>query len=71
MKEIIGRVWREPAVFIGLATSVALLVIKLVTGDPWDAATIAGIAAPFVSSLGIRELVTPVAGGPSGDSGTP
>jgi hypothetical protein len=64
MKEIVGRVWREPAVFIGLATSVALLIIKFATGDPWDAATIAGVAAPFVSSLGIRELVSPVAAAP-------
>jgi hypothetical protein len=69
MKEIVVRVWREPAVFIGLLTSVALLVIKLATGDPWDAATIAGIAAPIVSALGIRELVSPVSSGD--DSGTP
>jgi hypothetical protein len=61
MSEIAVRVWREPAVFIGLLTSVALLVIKLATGDPWDTATIAGVAAPLVSALGIRELVSPVA----------
>jgi hypothetical protein len=59
MKVVAARVWREPAVFIGLLTSVALLVIKLATGDPWDAVTIAGIAAPLVSALGIRELVSP------------
>lgn len=64
MKEIAGRVWREPAVFIGLVTSIALLIIKLATGDPWDAVTIAGIAGPFVSALGIRELVSPVAQAP-------
>lgn len=59
MKVIAQRVYREPAVFIGLLTSIALLVIKLLTGDSWDAATIAGIAAPLVSALGIRAVVTP------------
>lgn len=59
MKVIAERVYREPAVFIGLLTSIALLVITLLTGDPWDAATIAGIAAPLISALGIRATVTP------------
>ena len=61
MKVIAQRVYREPAVFIGLLTSIALAVITLLTGDPWDAATIAAIAAPIVSALGIRTLVTPAA----------
>ena len=64
MKVIAQRVYREPAVFIGLLTSVALLVITLATGDQWDAATIAGIAAPLVSALGIRATVTPTLGSP-------
>lgn len=62
MGEIAKRAWREPAVFLGLATSIALAVITLATGDPWDAATIAGVVAPLVSALGIRELVSPVTG---------
>jgi hypothetical protein len=53
------RVWREPAVFLGLLTSIALVVITLATGDPWDTATIAAVIAPIASALGIRQLVTP------------
>jgi hypothetical protein len=60
MKSIAERVWHEPAVAIGLAFTVALVVITLLKGDPWDTATIAGIAAPLVSALGIRQFVTPV-----------
>lgn len=62
MSEIARRVWHEPAVFLGLITSIALVVITLATGDKWDTATIAGVAAPLVSALGIRELVTPTGG---------
>jgi hypothetical protein len=61
MSEIARRVWREPAVFLGLLASIALVVITLATGDKWDTATIAGVAAPLVTALGIRPLVTPVA----------
>jgi hypothetical protein len=64
VSEIARRVWHEPAVFIGLLASIALAVITLATGDPWDTATIAGVAAPLVSALGIRELVTPTGGKP-------
>lgn len=59
MSEIARRVWHEPAVAIGLLASIALAVITVATGDPWDAATIAGVAGPLVSALGIRQLVTP------------
>lgn len=64
MSEILKRVWREPAVFLGLLTSVALAVITIATGDPWDTAAIAAVVAPLASALGIRQLVTP-------DTGTP
>ena len=67
MSEIARRVWREPAVFIGLLTTIALAVITLATGDPWDTATIAGVAAPLVAALGIRELVTPAERPPSAE----
>lgn len=60
MSEILRRVWHEPAVAIGLITSVALAVITIATGDPWDAAAIVGVIAPIASALGIRQLVTPV-----------
>src|SRR5215475_308408 len=59
MSEIAKRAWREPAVAIGLLTSIAIAVITLLTNDPWTTATIAGVAAPLVSALGIRPLVTP------------
>ena len=52
--------WTEPAVFIGALVSIALLILAIITGDTWDAATIAGIVAPIASALGIRQLVTPV-----------
>jgi hypothetical protein len=61
MREIAARAWREPAVFIGLLTSVALVVITLATGDPWDTAAIAAVVAPLAAALGTRQLVTPTA----------
>jgi hypothetical protein len=59
MSEIARRAWREPAVFIGLLVSIALAVIAAATGDHWDTATIAGVAAPLLAALGIRQFVTP------------
>jgi hypothetical protein len=59
MKQIAVRVWHEPSVAIGLVTSIAVLVITLVSGDHFDLATIAGIIAPLASALGIRQYVTP------------
>lgn len=64
MGEILKRVWREPAVFLGLLTSAALAVITIATGDPWDTAAIVAVIAPLASALGIRQLVTPVTGEP-------
>lgn len=57
MKRIVLLVWNEPAVVIGLATSVALGVVNV--GEHWTAQTIAEVFAPFVSSLGIRQFVSP------------
>ena len=62
MKPIALTVWREPAACIGLLTSVAILVVTLLTGDPWDSSTILAVIAPLASSLGIRQLVSPAAG---------
>jgi len=59
MKVIGQKFWNEPAVCIGLLTTVILLVLQIVTGDDWDAVNIIAILAPFVSSLGIRQTVTP------------
>lgn len=61
MSDIARRAWHEPAVFIGLLVTGALVVITLATGDPWDTATITGVLAPLLSALGIRQLVTPAA----------
>ena len=61
MKTIAQTVWREPSAAIGLLTTVALALLAVLTGTDWDASVIAGIAAPFLSSLGIRQLVTPAA----------
>jgi len=62
MKVIAHQIWNEPAVAIGLLATVLLLILALVSNADWDASTIAGIAAPFVSSLGIRQAVSPAAG---------
>jgi len=59
MKDIAVRAYQEPAVAIGLLTSVAMLVIKLASGDVWDTTTISAVVAPLLASLGIRELVSP------------
>lgn len=67
MSVIAQRLWREPAVFIGLLTSVVLVVVALATDTDWDASVIAGIVAPFLSALGIRPLVSP-AKAPSADA---
>jgi hypothetical protein len=62
VREIAKRVWLEPAVAIGLVTSLALLILALATDTQWDASVIAGIAAPFATGLGIRPFVRPTAG---------
>lgn len=59
MKEIAKRVWSEPAVAIGLAASLLLLVLQLLDDNNFTADTIISIAAPFLSALGIRQVVTP------------
>jgi hypothetical protein len=60
VSEIAQRVWREPAAALGLITSIVLAIIVIVSGNDWDVAAFAGVIAPLASSLGIRELVTPV-----------
>jgi len=58
MKALAQQIWNEPAVAIGLLTSAAMLVIQLAAGDT-TTTDIITIAAPFLSALGIRPLVTP------------
>lgn len=62
MRVIAERVWAEPAVAVGLFTSMLLLAISLIDGSGWEASVILGILAPFTSALGIRQLVSPAAG---------
>ena len=59
MKEVMKRVWNEPAVFIGLLVSLALLVINLINGNI-DATAIISILGPLLAALGIRQAVIPV-----------
>lgn len=58
MKEIAKRVWDEPAVCIGLLTSIALVVLNLL-GDDTDTINWIEAAAPLLAALGIRPLVWP------------
>jgi hypothetical protein len=59
MKVIARRLWQEPAAAIGLLTSLALVALALASSASWSASTIAGILAPLLSGLGIRQLVSP------------
>jgi hypothetical protein len=61
MKEIGKRIWNEPAVAIGLLTTLALLVINFISNDHWSVDHIIAILAPLVSALGIRQAVIPTA----------
>ncbi len=57
MKEIAKRIWNEPAVAIGLLTSIVLAVINLITNDHWTVDHFIAILAPLASSIGIRQAV--------------
>ena len=59
MKEIAQRIWEEPAVAIGGVVTLALAALAIIGDEPWNASTIAGIAAPLLTALGIRTQVTP------------
>jgi hypothetical protein len=57
MKPLAKKIWEEPAAFIGLLTSLALLVLNLLTDADWGVESIVTIVAPLASALGIRQLV--------------
>lgn len=61
MKVIAQKVWNEPAVAIGLLVSLVLLVLNLLDDQDWGVQNIIAILAPLASSLGIRNLVMPMA----------
>jgi len=60
MKAIAQQVWNEPAVAVGLLVTILLLIGAFLTDSDFSWEAIVAICAPFVSSLGIRPLVTPV-----------
>jgi hypothetical protein len=62
MSVIAQRIWREPAVAIGLLFTVALLIVNLAADEGWDAATVVTTLGPLLSALGIRQVVSPAAG---------
>lgn len=62
MSVIAQRIWREPAVAIGLLVTVALFVVALASDQDLDAGIIVGILSPLLSALGIRQVVSPAAG---------
>lgn len=59
MRVIVARIWNEPAVAIGFVTSLAAFVYALLTGIEFDAVNVGAILLPLVSSLGIRQVVSP------------
>jgi hypothetical protein len=59
MKVIINKLWNEPAAFIGLLTTLGLLVLNLIGTPDWSLQSIIAILAPLTSALGIRQLVSP------------
>lgn len=61
MRLIAARIWNEPAVAIGFATSAALVVALIVTKgiDGITAEQIGAALLPLVTSLGIRQVVSP------------
>ena len=59
MKTLIQKLWTEPAAFVGLLVSIGLAIGTIVTGGAWDWETIVAVTAPLLTSLGIRQVVTP------------
>lgn len=64
MKVIVTRILNEPAVAIGAITS-AITLLGLSENGLTQAELLAGLA-PFVSSLGVRQLVSPTKGDDNG-----
>lgn len=59
MKALAQRFWNEPAVAIGLLASILLAVLNWLGDNSWGADDLISVLAPLLSSLGIRQLVTP------------
>ena len=60
MKVIAQKVWREPAVFIGLLVTLLLLVAAVLSDHvDWSVEHIIAILAPLLTALGIRTQVKP------------
>lgn len=56
MKVIAQRIWNEPAVAIGLLTTVILVLINVIGDSDWGIESLIFMMAPFASALGIRQL---------------
>jgi hypothetical protein len=48
-------------VAIGLLATIILVVINLLGENKWDFQQVVAVVAPFLSSLGIRQAVMPMA----------
>ena len=57
MKVIAQRIWNEPAVCIGVLTTLILLGINLIGDNDWGIDNIIAVVAPLASALGIRQAV--------------
>lgn len=62
MKVIARKLWEEPAAFIGLLTTILLAGLNVIGDDDWGIDNLIAVLAPLVSSLGIRQVVSPAAG---------
>lgn len=67
MKAILHKLWEEPAAFLGLLASLLLVLLNVLGGETWTAETIVEVAAPFLTGLGIRQLVVPTPKAAAGD----
>jgi hypothetical protein len=57
MKVIAQRIWNEPAVCIGVLTTLILVGINLIGDNEWGIDNIIAVVAPLASALGIRQAV--------------
>jgi hypothetical protein len=62
VKVIARKLWEEPAAFIGLLTTILLAGLNVIGDDDWGIDNLIAVLAPLVSSLGIRQVVSPAAG---------
>jgi hypothetical protein len=59
MRQIAKLFWNEPAVALGVIASVAIALLKIVSGGALTADDVLAILAPLGTAAGVRPLVTP------------